>query len=181
MLEMESNFLHENIVQYLYTERDHQFKYVVMMFCDATLQDYVEDKGGIRSRLQTPAKDIMYQAIKGLHYLHRLNIVHRDIKPQDILLVFTDVNKSEVSVKICDFGLSIKLDSETSSFPSNFCHSVKKGWTAPEILRGNIGVSLNSYQDLMNEMEWNFNFIEINPFRQKQLTFSQLAVYCIMC
>ena len=49
-------------------------------------------------------KIISYQIIRGLNYLASLNIAHRDIKPQNIL-IDTDKNK----VVICDLGSAKKL------------------------------------------------------------------------
>lgn len=147
MLEIESicpYYCHKNIVQLLFAEYDR--RHIVFEFCDANLQDFIEDKGEMRRRLKTPPKDIIHQAMRGLDFLHRLDIVHRNIKPQNILILLTNINRDEVVVKLCDFGLSIKLDSGTSSFSSDFGHSSATNcWTAPEILKGTNGVSLDSY------------------------------------
>eukprot|EP00826_Nyctotherus_ovalis_P058963 TRINITY_DN8157_c0_g1_i2.p1 TRINITY_DN8157_c0_g1~~TRINITY_DN8157_c0_g1_i2.p1 ORF type:complete len:168 (-),score=25.96 TRINITY_DN8157_c0_g1_i2:38-541(-) len=46
---------------------------------------------------------IMRQILQGISYIHQLNIVHRDIKPQNILI--RSFNNLEGAVKIADFGL----------------------------------------------------------------------------
>jgi serine/threonine-protein kinase len=67
-----------------------------------------------RSRIMAPDKVIHYglQILDGLSCLHQASIVHRDIKPYNILVTDQD------SVKICDFGLS-KLHGETRGRPRN--------------------------------------------------------------
>ncbi len=42
----------------------------------------------------------MYQLIKGLAYLHEQDIVHRDVKPENLLV------SSRYELKICDFGFA---------------------------------------------------------------------------
>ena len=48
---------------------------------------------------------IMYQLIDAIKYMHASGIVHRDIKPDNILIV-KDVDDSVLRIKITDFGLS---------------------------------------------------------------------------
>ena len=67
-----------------------------------------------RSRIMEPDKVLHYgmQILDGLSCLHQAGIVHRDIKPYNILVTDQD------STKICDFGLS-KLHGETRGRPRN--------------------------------------------------------------
>lgn len=51
----------------------------------------------------------MYQILLGLQYIHYNNIIHRDIKPQNILLFIDSASlgkSNELTAKICDFGMS---------------------------------------------------------------------------
>jgi len=68
------------------------------------------------------AIDIVSQILSGLACLHHAGIIHRDIKPFNVLL--TDLE----AVKICDFGLS-KLRGEKVNVPSNL--NVGSPWYAP--------------------------------------------------
>lgn len=58
-----------------------------------------------------PIKDaeascLMRQILEGIAYIHRLNIVHRDMKPQNVLM--RSFHQLEGTVKIADFGLGIQ-------------------------------------------------------------------------
>lgn len=132
---------HENVVRYFCTESDRQFKYIAVELCAATLQDFVESKDDIRSKLTIPAKEIMYQATRGLSHLHSLNIVHRDIKPQNVLISFPD-NTNKVRALISDFGLCKKIGKGKASFSKKSGITGTEGWIAPEMLKGNRTVSL---------------------------------------
>ena len=57
------------------------------------------------------AADIIHQVMLGLNYLHHQSITHRDMKPENLLLVSTD--PGNFSVKIADLGFAEKYDKET--------------------------------------------------------------------
>ncbi len=73
--------------------------------------------------------DVLYQIACGVQYIHSMNLVHRDIKPDNILISCTD----PVVMKVSDFGLS-----KPTSSRGTFVFSGIKGsenWLAPEILK----------------------------------------------
>jgi len=98
-------FSHPSIisVKKVYQSRHHVL--IVMDRAKCSLSDYLKKKGW---KLQEEeCMIIMKQVLEGLKYLHITNIVHRDMKPGNILLMET--KKLENSVRISDFGVSAKL------------------------------------------------------------------------
>lgn len=76
--------------------------------CAGTLDDYLNSKN---PKLVGSDKDILRQITNGLAYLHEKKIVHRDIKPNNILFSESTENKKAV-MKLADFGISkiMKMD-----------------------------------------------------------------------
>ncbi|XP_052869117.1 uncharacterized protein LOC128274834 [Anopheles cruzii] len=135
---------HENVIRYYGTEQDRQFRYIAIELCAGTLEDYVTELSKAPSAIleattetvslrdKISPQEIMHQATKGMAHLHGLGIVHRDVKPQNILLSLPD-NRGCVLVKISDFGLSKKLNNGKESFSQNSGVTGTYGWQAPEM------------------------------------------------
>ncbi|KAI9263747.1 hypothetical protein BY458DRAFT_514231 [Sporodiniella umbellata] len=134
---------HPNVVRYFYKEQSDRFLYIALELCYGSLNDYMERSLSLNDMTlcdtMNPA-DILSQMVGGIQYLHSLKIVHRDIKPHNILLAPTKYRSRDspvVRILISDFGLCKKLDGEQSSF--NFTAASPagtSGWRAPELLAG---------------------------------------------
>ncbi|XP_055329422.1 serine/threonine-protein kinase/endoribonuclease IRE2-like [Paramacrobiotus metropolitanus] len=127
----ESDF-HPNVIRYFATESDSQFRYIALELCQATLTDYVQERQTRFPHLMP--RSILKQTMEGLSHLHKLNIVHRDIKPHNILLSYPSLD-GHVRVLISDFGLCKKISQERMSFTKiNSGTLGTQGWIAPEML-----------------------------------------------
>lgn len=71
---------------------------------------------------------IIYQILRGLKYIHSADILHRDLKPNNILL------NTECQVKICDFGLARGIDFESGNPRMSTSYVQTRWYRAPELL-----------------------------------------------
>lgn len=131
---------HSNVVRYFCSQEKNKFLYIALELCSASLEDLVEKK---RKDLEVnvETREILYQIANGVRHLHSLKIVHRDIKPQNILVALSKKNKlikendGSVRFLISDFGLCKKLDADQSSFKGTTANAAgTSGWRAPELL-----------------------------------------------
>ncbi|KAJ1762825.1 bifunctional endoribonuclease/protein kinase ire1 [Coemansia sp. RSA 1591] len=81
---------HPNVIRYFCTERQDHFMYIALELCCGSLADAVlgAPKAKLANQLlvSMPKKKILHQLACGLLHLHALKLVHRDIKPQNILV-----------------------------------------------------------------------------------------------
>lgn len=68
----------------------------------------------------------MYQILEGIEYLHKLNIVHRDIKGLNILIT------KEGKIKIADFGVAVNINDNQKTLSAGGTPY----WMAPETANG---------------------------------------------
>merc|ERR1719186_1496016 len=123
---------HPNVVRYFCMEQCRQFRYIALELCVSTLQDYVE---GRYEHHKLDVTKVFLQATQGVAYLHSLDIAHRDIKPQNVLISSPN-RRGEVRAMISDFGLCKKLKVGRMSFSRRSGVAGTEGWIAPEMLLG---------------------------------------------
>lgn len=98
---------HPNIVNVYDVGEDHGVYFIVMELVEGiTLKDYIEKKRRLSAR---EATSIAIQVSMGLEAAHNKNIVHRDIKPQNIII------STDGKVKVTDFGIARAASSQTMS------------------------------------------------------------------
>ncbi|KAI3373134.1 hypothetical protein L3Q82_006459 [Scortum barcoo] len=103
-IEIMRGLQHPNIVQ-LFDSFETQTEVVVVTeYAEGQLFQILEDDGNLP---ESQVRDIACQLVSALYYLHSHRILHRDMKPQNILL-----GKSGV-VKLCDFGFARAMSVST--------------------------------------------------------------------
>ncbi|XP_031773104.1 cyclin-dependent kinase-like 2 isoform X2 [Apis florea] len=100
--------------------------YLVFEYLDHTLLYELENVGGRGLGLEISKRHI-YQVLRGLDFCHGNNIMHRDVKPENILISSNGV------VKLCDFGFARFVNSPNESCTD---YVATRWYRAPELLVG---------------------------------------------
>ncbi len=96
---------HPNIVNIYDVGSDNSMHYIVMEYIDGiTLKSYIEKKGQLTDK---EAISIAIQVGRGIEAAHNKNIIHRDIKPQNIMI------SKQGKVKVTDFGIAKAVNANT--------------------------------------------------------------------
>lgn len=116
---------HENLVNMLEHTRKRRRLYIIFEYVDGTVLDYLESQPTKRIDASL-AREIIWQVLRALEFIHQHGMIHRDVKPENILY------SKEGVVKLCDFGFArpnAKINGEI------FTDYVATRWyRAPELL-----------------------------------------------
>ncbi len=124
--EAASKMTHHNIVNLLDVGMDGENRYLVMEYVQGkTLKAVIQERGKLSAPL---ACQIAIRILSALEHAHRNGIVHRDIKPQNILV------HEDGHIKVADFGIARIADSATLTHGDNVMGSVH--YFSPEQARG---------------------------------------------
>ncbi len=102
-IDVQKNLSHPNLVRFLGSGRDGNVHYMVHEFVNSgDLRELLRVEGSLSIAVAAP---IMAQIVRVVHYLHERHIVHRDVKPANVLLNHRGV------AKLADLGLAVSYDS----------------------------------------------------------------------
>lgn len=117
---------HPNIVDIYDVGEDRGHHFIVMEYVrGTTLKNLIKRRGAL---LKEEAQDIMKQITSAIVEAHKRGIIHRDIKPQNILV------KADGTIKVVDFGIALAQNSLQLTQKDSVMGSVH--YLAPELARG---------------------------------------------
>ena len=130
--EAASKVSHENIVAMLDVGTDGDMRYIVMEYVDGqTLKDMIRERGTIHP---DTAIRMTIRILAAVDHAHRNGIVHRDIKPQNILV------DNQGRVKVADFGIARLKTAQTTQLEDGHSASALGSvhYFSPEQARGEV-------------------------------------------
>lgn len=117
---------HPNIVKVYDVSFGDLIQYIVMEYIEGiTLKEFIEQEGSLRWK---DAVHFTMQILKGLQHAHDKGIVHRDVKPQNIMVL------SDGTIKVTDFGIARFARSDQRTITDKAIGSVH--YISPEQARG---------------------------------------------
>lgn len=122
-----AGLMHPNVVNVYDVGQDRGLYYMVMELVEGiTLKDYIEKKGKLSAK---ETISISIQMVTGIQAAHNCHIIHRDIKPQNIII------SKDGKVKVTDFGIA-RATTSTQTISTSVMGSVH--YTSPEQARGGL-------------------------------------------
>eukprot|EP01116_Phalansterium_solitarium_P014324 TRINITY_DN31912_c0_g1_i1.p1 TRINITY_DN31912_c0_g1~~TRINITY_DN31912_c0_g1_i1.p1 ORF type:complete len:295 (+),score=43.81 TRINITY_DN31912_c0_g1_i1:95-979(+) len=117
---------HQNVVRLEEVVYSEDKLTLVFEYLELDLKKYVDELGSTPLP-KSLVKSFLFQLLKGIKYCHDHKVLHRDLKPQNLL-----INRQN-ELKICDFGLARAFSIPTR----NYSHEVVTLWyRAPDVLLG---------------------------------------------
>ena len=117
---------HPNIIKIFEYYSDESNYYIITEYVSGCeLYDFILKA---KKFTEKQAAIILYQILSALNYLHSKNIVHRDVKSENILIT------SDLNIKLIDFGMSVKVDNKKLKDMVGTSY-----YMAPEVIRREYG------------------------------------------
>ena len=116
---------HPNLVNLLEVFRRKRKLHLVFEYCDHTVLNELEAQpNGVPEK---SIQRIIFQVLRAVHFCHEHNCIHRDVKPENILVT------KEGIVKLCDFGFARLLTGPGDEYTD---YVATRWYRAPELLVG---------------------------------------------
>lgn len=129
---------HPNIVSIYDVGEEDNILYIVMEYIDGpTLKEYVLNNGPLPVE---EAINIMEQLTSAIQHAHEMGLVHRDIKPQNVLI------DQSGKIKVTDFGIAVALSATALTQTNSVLGSVH--YLSPEQARGGKATKLSDIYSL---------------------------------
>nr|CAD7428491.1 unnamed protein product [Timema monikensis] len=116
---------HENLVNMIEVFRRKRRFYLVFEYLDHTVLDELEEHP--RGLGEEVSRQHIFQVVRGIDFCHHNNIVHRDVKPENVLVSRLGV------IKLCDFGFARLLATPGETYTD---YVATRWYRAPELLVG---------------------------------------------
>jgi len=124
-----SSINNAHIVKYYDSSKDNEFFYILMEYCEGSdLKQLIKDHKSKKEKIdEKTVYSIIFDICLGIKEIHQKNLIHRDLKPDNI---FIDKYKM---IKIGDFGISKLLDNN-----DKYAKSIvgTNNYMAPEVIKG---------------------------------------------
>ncbi|MFO8061944.1 MAG: serine/threonine-protein kinase [bacterium] len=151
-----ANLQHKNIVNIIDFFEENKSQYIVLEYIKGmTLDSLIEERGSIP---YSTALYILQEVTRGLKYIHSNSILHRDLKPDNIMI------SADGEIKITDFGLAYRNENMKITNPGTYLGT--PAYFPPEQLTGK---PLTPASDIFS---LGVSFVEMltgeNPFRGKE-------------
>jgi serine/threonine protein kinase len=117
---------HPNVVRTFQAGQADGLHYIVMEYLDGeTLDDVLKRRGRLPA---DEAVRLVYQALQGLHHIHERGMIHRDLKPGNLMLVGgTPTTTRPATLKVMDIGLGKALFDEGEPAPAGNMQLTNEG------------------------------------------------------
>lgn len=125
---------HPNIVSLYDVIHTENKLMLVFEHMDHDLKKYMEPLPGKFRKLDSKAiKSLVYQLLRGINFCHYKQILHRDLKPQNLLVRMRDPNDQYPTLKLADFGLARSVGIPVNTYSNEV---VTLWYRAPDVLLG---------------------------------------------
>jgi cyclin-dependent kinase 1 len=130
---------HPNIVDLICVIMEENRLYLIFEFLSMDLKKYMDTELGNKIMQPSLVKNLLFQVLQGMCFCHQRRVIHRDLKPQNLLVEVKKNSPDPPVIKLADFGLARAIGVPIRAYT----HEVITLWyRAPEILLGTQRYSL---------------------------------------